>query len=132
MPNSSVSRYPVTTSELAMNVFDGTQSLNTQAPPAPSASTTVTSASSCAATSAASYPAGPPPMMTIRATLLSKVLDASDMPITQRHSAPNHAAMRSSALTLYPHSALRPAKYYRHRRASLRRLWLEPGPRAHA
>ena len=51
-----------------MKVLDGTQSESTQAPPAPSASTTVTSASSWAATSAASYPAGPPPMITIRLT----------------------------------------------------------------
>ncbi len=48
-----------------MNVLEGTQSESTQAPPAPSASTTVTSASNCAATRAASYPAGPPPMITI-------------------------------------------------------------------
>src|SRR5262249_25894656 len=68
IPNCSVSRYAVTTSELAMKVLDGTQSCSTQAPPAPSASTTVTSAPSWAATRAASYPAGPPPMITIRAT----------------------------------------------------------------
>jgi hypothetical protein len=46
IPNCSVSRWAVTTSELAMKVFDGTQSWSTQAPPAPSASTTVTSAPS--------------------------------------------------------------------------------------
>src|SRR3982751_5367170 len=65
-PNCSVSRYEVTTSDEAMNVLDGTQSHSTQAPPAASASTTVTSAPNCAATSAASYPAGPPPIITIR------------------------------------------------------------------
>src|SRR6187397_520279 len=48
-------------SELAMNVFDGTQSVSTHAPPGPSASTRVTSASSWAATRAASYPPGPRP-----------------------------------------------------------------------
>ena len=48
-------------SEEAMRVLDGTQSVSTQAPPRPSASTTVTRAPSCAATSAASYPPGPPP-----------------------------------------------------------------------
>ena len=37
-------RKAVTTSEDAMNVFDGTQSDSTQAPPAPDASTSVTSA----------------------------------------------------------------------------------------
>src|SRR3954471_15625386 len=51
-----------------MRVFDGTQSVSTDAPPRPSQSTTVTSAPSCAATSAASYPPGPPPMITIRVT----------------------------------------------------------------
>src|SRR5690606_1566829 len=51
-----------------MRVLDGTQSVSTDAPPRPSASTTVTSAPSCAATSAASYPPGPPPMITIRVT----------------------------------------------------------------
>src|SRR5258705_5539620 len=51
-----------------MNVFDGTQSDSTHAPPAPSGSTIVTSASSCAATRAASYPAGPAPMITMRST----------------------------------------------------------------
>src|SRR6185312_13517779 len=61
------------TSELAMNVFDGTQSVSTQAPPGPSASTRVTSASSWAATKAASYPPGPPPMITIRLTTFPSV-----------------------------------------------------------
>ena len=56
-----------TTAE-AMNVFDGTQSSSTQAPPTPVGLDQVTSASSWAATSAASYPAGPPPMITIRLT----------------------------------------------------------------
>src|SRR5215469_12148010 len=53
--------------ELAMSVFDGTQSVSTQAPPRPSRSTTVTSAPSCAATRAASYPPGPPPIIAILA-----------------------------------------------------------------
>ena len=48
--------------EVAISVFDGTQSLSTHAPPSPSRSTTVTSAPSWAATRAASYPPGPPPM----------------------------------------------------------------------
>ena len=51
---------------LPMNVFDGTQSHRTQAPPMPSESTSVTCPPCCAATNAASYPAGPPPMITIR------------------------------------------------------------------
>ena len=41
-------------SAVATSVFDGTQSVSTQAPPSPSESTTVTCAPSCAATSAAS------------------------------------------------------------------------------
>ncbi len=41
-------------SEVAIRVLDGTQSVSTQAPPSPSASTTVTRAPSCAATRAAS------------------------------------------------------------------------------
>ena len=49
--------------DVAIRVFDGTQSLSTHAPPGPSRSTTVTSAPSWAATRAASYPPGPPPMM---------------------------------------------------------------------
>ena len=52
-----------------MNVFDGTQSHSTAAPPIPSESTTVTDATSgprAAATSAASYPPGPPPRITMR------------------------------------------------------------------
>ena len=48
-------------SAVAIWVLDGTQSVSTQAPPRPSASTTVTRAPSCAATKAASYPPGPPP-----------------------------------------------------------------------
>src|SRR4051812_34591008 len=56
-----------------MNVFDGTQSVSTHAPPGPSASTRVTSASSWAATRAASYPPGPPPMITIRLTRFPSV-----------------------------------------------------------
>src|SRR5690606_2649080 len=51
-----------------MKVFEGTQSYSTQAPPSPSGSTSVTSAPCCAATKAASYPAGPPPMITMRVT----------------------------------------------------------------
>ena len=50
--------------DVAISVFDGTQSLSTHAPPRPSRSTTVTSAPTCAATRAASYPPGPPPRMT--------------------------------------------------------------------
>src|SRR2546430_818729 len=107
-PNSSVSRYEVTTSEEAMNVFDGTQSDSTQAPPAPSASTTVTSASNWAATRAASYPAGPPPMITIS-------------PITTP-TTPTRSVVFS----------LNPRGDYRHRRASLRRLRLQSRPRSHA
>src|SRR5699024_2962060 len=56
----------VRTPVVAMNVLDGTQSVRTQLPPMPSASTTVTSAPCCAATSAASGPAVPPPMMMMR------------------------------------------------------------------
>ncbi len=56
------------TSAVAISVFDGTQSVSTDAPPRPSQSTTVTSAPAWAATSAASYPPGPPPMITIRVT----------------------------------------------------------------
>ena len=41
-------------SDVAMRVLDGTQSVSTQAPPSPSASTTMTWAPSCAATRAAS------------------------------------------------------------------------------
>src|SRR5689334_749283 len=55
----------------AIKVFDGTQSHSTAAPPTPSASTTVTLAterSRAAATNAASYPAGPPPRITMRVT----------------------------------------------------------------
>src|SRR5258706_7949732 len=114
-PKSSASRYPVTTSDEAMKVFDGTQSDSTQAPPAPSASTTVTSASSWAATSAASYPAGPPPMMTIRPTT----------PSTSRRSAPGPPT-RSVVF-----SRTAPGDY-RHRRASLRRLRFQSRPRTDA
>lgn len=69
MPSSSYDESKVViTSAVAIRVFDGTQSVSTDAPPRPSQSTTVTSAPSCAATSAASYPPGPPPMITIRVT----------------------------------------------------------------
>src|SRR5690606_35225692 len=69
LPSSSYDESKVViTSAVAMRVLDGTQSVSTDAPPRPSASTTVTSAPSCAATSAASYPPGPPPMITIRVT----------------------------------------------------------------
>src|SRR5712671_5023371 len=91
-----------------MNVLDGTQSDSTQAPPAPSASMTVTSASSCAATRAASYPAGPPPMITMCFTF------APEFPT------------RSVVFSLIA------AGDYRHRRASLRRVRLQPRPRSHA
>src|SRR5256886_16792542 len=91
-----------------MNALDGTQSHSTQAPPAPSASTNVTWASSWAATNAASYPAGPPPMITICPT------DAPKCPT------------RSSVFSLMATAS------YRHRRASLRRLWLQSRPRSHA
>src|SRR5256886_6026317 len=91
-----------------MNAFDGTQSDSTHAPPAPSASTTVTSASSCAATRAASYPAGPPPMIT--------------MWLTYAPNCPTRSVVFSLTAT----------EDYRHRRASLRRLRLEPRPRSHA
>ena len=54
----------------AMNVLEGTQSKSTHAPPIPSESISDTVAPYCDATSAASYPAGPPPMMTIRVIAL--------------------------------------------------------------
>src|SRR3954454_14419535 len=110
IPNESLRRYPVTTSELAMKVFDGTQSESTHAPPAPSASTRVTSASSCAATSAASYPPGPPPMITIRLTILRPPLRYFVAFVSQmcRHA---HLVFSTTA---------RPG--YRHRRGSLRRV----------
>src|SRR2546423_4221537 len=107
-PNSSVSRYPVTTSEAAMNALEGTQSDRTHAPPAPSASTTVTVASSWAATRAASYPAGPPPMMTTWPTYAPK------------------CPTRSVVFSLTARGD------YRHRRASLRRVRLQSRPRPHA
>src|SRR5438067_1316935 len=107
-PNSSVSRYPVTTSETAMKVLDGTQSDSTQAPPAPASSTTVTSASSWAATRAASYPAGPPPMITTWPTYAPK--------------CPTRSVVFS----------LTAAEDYRHRRASLRRVRLQSRPGPHA
>ena len=56
-PRPSARRSSVRTPVEAMNVFDGTQSYSTQAPPMPSESTTVTWATSrprAAATSAAS------------------------------------------------------------------------------
>ena len=56
-PRSGARRSSVRTPVEAMNVFDGTQSHSTHAPPMPSQSTTVTSATSrprAAATSAAS------------------------------------------------------------------------------
>src|SRR5690349_18735745 len=114
-PKRSLCRYPVTTSELAMKVFDGTQSESTHAPPAPSASTRVTSASSCAATSAASYPPGPPPMITIRLTILRPPLRyfVCFMPPMCRHA---HLVFSTTG---------RPG--YRHRRGSLRRVRLKPG-----
>src|SRR5215218_10357438 len=98
-----------------MKVFDGTQSESTQAPPAPSASTRVTSASSCAATRAASYPPGPPPMITIR--------------LTVQNLHDNWCQLCRHALLVFSPT---PGCRYRHRRASLRRVWLEPGPRPHA
>ena len=55
----------VATSAVEHSVLEGTQSHRTHAPPIPSRSTNVTSAPSSAATCAASYPAGPPPMITI-------------------------------------------------------------------
>src|SRR5689334_18382118 len=91
-----------------MNALDGTQSDSTQAPPAPSASTTVTSASSCAATSAASYPAGPPPMIT---------------------SCPTYAPKCPTRSVVF---SLTATGSYRHRRASLRRVRLQPRPGPHA
>ena len=65
-PRPDARRNSVRTPVEAMKVLDGTQSKSTQAPPMPSESTTVTPAPRVAATNAASYPAGPPPMMTIR------------------------------------------------------------------
>lgn len=55
MPSSSYEESKVViTSAVAMRVFDGTQSVSTDAPPRPSQSTTVTSAPSWAPTRAAS------------------------------------------------------------------------------
>src|SRR6266511_3416983 len=130
-------------SELAMKVLDGTQSWSTHAPPAPSASTTVTSAPSWAATSAASYPAGPPPMITIRATPAppncrpayreesshhSPVLTPAGplWPVRERRRRVDPNPTRSAVFSTAPH------RVYRHRRAPLRRVWLEPGPGPHA
>src|SRR3954464_6859963 len=113
MPNRSLCRYPVITSELAMKVLDGTQSVSTQAPPGPASSTRVTSASSCAATRAASYPPGPPPMITIRLTTLQ--------PLPQQ--------LCRHALLVFSTTA---ESGYRHRRASLRRVWLKPRSGPHA
>src|SRR3954471_5704977 len=96
-----------------MNVFDGTQSVSTQAPPGPASSTRVTSASSCAATRAASYPPGPPPMITIRLTTL----------------LPPGRQLCRHALLVFSTTAV---SGYRHRRASLRRVWLKSGPGPHA
>src|SRR4051812_39645922 len=117
MPNRSLCRYPVITSELAMNVLDGTQSVSTQAPPGPASSTRVTSASSCAATKAASYPPGPPPMITIRLTTL--------LPLPRSTSA----ELSRHALLVFSTTA---ESGYRHRRASLRRVWLKPRSGPHA
>ena len=64
MPRLAEPRSRTIVSEVAMSVFDGTQSVSTQAPPSPSESTTVTRAPSWAATRAASYPPGPPPRIT--------------------------------------------------------------------
>ena len=64
MPRLAEPRSSTIVSEVAMSVFDGTQSVSTQAPPSPSESTTVTCAPSRAATRAASYPPGPPPRIT--------------------------------------------------------------------
>src|SRR5215475_6224577 len=75
MPRPAAPRSMAIVSEVAMSVFDGTQSVSTQAPPSPSESTTVTCAPSWAATRAASYPPGPPPRIT---TLMSGCLTASD------------------------------------------------------
>src|SRR3989440_12869254 len=91
-----------------MNAFDGTKPDGPHAPPAPAASTIVTSASSCAAPSAASYPAGPPPMITIWPTY-----------------APN-CPTRSVVFSLTGTGD------YRHRRASLRRVRLQSRPGPHA
>src|SRR3954452_8841670 len=96
-----------------MNVFDGTQSVSTHAPPGPSASTRVTSASSWAATRAASYPPGPPPMITIRLTT----------PLPLQRQLCRHALLVFSTTAL---------SGYRHRRASLRRVRLKPRPGPHA
>ena len=54
MPRSDARRMSVRIPVDAMNVFDGTQSNSTHAPPTPSESTRVTVAPCCAATSAAS------------------------------------------------------------------------------
>ncbi|KAF0966445.1 hypothetical protein MLGJGCBP_00368 [Rhodococcus sp. T7] len=66
IPRSVARRMSVRTPVEAMKVLDGTQSNRTQAPPTPSESIKETEAPCCAATNAASYPAGPPPMITIR------------------------------------------------------------------
>ena len=67
-PTRGASRNAVTRSLVAISVLLGTQSVSTHAPPMPSRSTTVTVAPSWAATSADSYPAGPPPTITMRVT----------------------------------------------------------------
>ena len=88
MPSSSYEESKVViTSAVAIRVFDGTQSVSTDAPPRPSQSTTVTSAPSWAATRAASYPPGPPPMITIRVTY-------SIVPHARRPSARGRLAPR--------------------------------------
>ena len=53
-PSRGESASEVIASDVAISVFDGTQSVSTHAPPTPARSTNVTSAPSCAATSAAS------------------------------------------------------------------------------
>src|SRR5690606_2362561 len=94
-------RNSVTTPDEAMNVFDGTQSESTHAPPAPSASTTVTSAPSWAATRAASYPAGPPPMITTRGMALPPNLLVDYRPL---HSLSRRFGLSSSPCAFTPHT----------------------------
>ncbi len=96
--------------DVAISVFDGTQSLSTHAPPRPSRSTTVTSAPTCAATRAASYPPGPPPRMTTFARgwltltiVLAAAPAATRVPVSRRVKA---AAGRACSYAKGPWSCM--------------------------
>src|SRR5688572_26756242 len=109
-----------------MKVFEGTQSSSTHAPPAPAASTTVTSASSWAATRAASYPAGPPPMITIWVT---RPLSTSTVALR-----PQVGTLMTIWLDKTRTGVFSPGlgAGYGHRRASLRSVRIEPRSRPDA